>query len=63
MFQKEQIDALIGELRLEHEGKPGWEKLVRDAHLAIALFDAGRPLGDDLDPRAVALIEEHKPQG
>ena len=62
MFQKEQIDALIAELRRDYEGAPDWEKMIRDAHLGMALFDAGRPLGDDLHPTAVALIEKHKPK-
>ena len=62
MFTKEHLDSLMAELRQEYQGKPGWEKLVRDTHLGIALCDAGRPLGDDLDPRAVALIEKHKPK-
>lgn len=51
---------LISELRRDYQGKPGWEKLVRDTHLGIAQLDAGRPLDDDLDPRAVALIEKYK---
>ena len=30
MFKKDQVDALIAEMRQEFEGTPGWEKL-RDA--------------------------------
>jgi hypothetical protein len=61
MFQKTHIDALIKELRDEWDGKPEFEKIIRDAHLAIALFDAGRPLQDDIDPNVAALIQKHKP--
>ena len=61
MFKKDQVDALIAEMRQEFEGTSGWEKLIRDVHLGVALLDAGRPLNTDLDPRAVALIEKHKP--
>ncbi len=61
MFKKDQVDALIAEMRQEFEGTPGWEKLIRDVHLGVALLDAGRPLPTNLDPRAVALIEKHKP--
>ena len=42
MFQKEHIDGLFGELNQDYKGKPESEQLHRDAHLAIALFDAGR---------------------
>ena len=62
MFKKDQVDTLIAEMRQEFEGTPGWEKLIRDVHLGVALLDAGRPLNADLDPRAVALIEKHKPE-
>ena len=61
MFKKEQIEALIAELRSEWEGTPDFEQIIRDVHLAIAYFDAGRPLGDSLHPTAVALLEKHKP--
>ncbi len=62
MFKKDQVDTLIAEMRQEFEGTPGWEKLIRDVHLGVALLDAGRPLPTDLDPRAVTLIEKHKPR-
>ena len=61
MFKKDQVDTLIADMRQEFEGTPGWEKLIRDVHLGVALFDAGRTLPDTLDPRAVTLIEKHKP--
>ena len=60
MFQKTNIDALFDELDNEWRGKPEFDKLSRAAHLGIALFDANRPL-NDIDPRAVSLIEKHKP--
>ena len=62
MFEKAQIDALFGELDREWRGKPEFEKISREAHLGIALWDAGRPL-EKIDSRAVALIEKHKPKG
>jgi hypothetical protein len=62
MFEKVHIDALLGEIDLEWRGKPEFEKISREAHLGIALWDAGRPL-ERIDPRAVALIEKHKPKG
>lgn len=60
MFQKANIDALFDELDNEWRGKPEFDKVSREAHMGIALFDAGRSL-DDIDPRAVSLIEKHKP--
>ena len=49
MFQKEHIDGLFGELNQDYKGKPESEQLHRDAHLAIALFDAGRSLPKTID--------------
>jgi hypothetical protein len=61
MFDKAQLDALFGELDSDWRGKPDFEKLSRDAHLGIALWDAGRPL-TKIDAKVVALIEKHKPK-
>jgi hypothetical protein len=61
MFDKTHIDALFGELEQQWRGSVEFDKLSRDAHLGIALWDAGRPL-ERIDPRIVALIERHKPQ-
>ena len=62
MLRQEHLDALFDELNREWRGKPEYEQLVRDAHLGIALFDAGRPLGGELSPVVVALIERHSAQ-
>ena len=61
MFDKEHLDALFEELRREWRGKPDYDQLLRDAHLAIALSDAGRPLAPDIDSRVAALIDKHHP--
>ena len=61
MFQKEHIGAVFDELKRVWQGKPEFEQLFREAHLGIALFDAGRSL-KEIDPRVVALIEKHKPK-
>jgi hypothetical protein len=60
MFEKADIDALFEELDKEWRDKPEFDKISREAHLGIAYFDAGRSL-DNIDPRAVSLIEKHKP--
>lgn len=61
MFEKAQIDAVFAELDRDWRGKPEFEHLSREAHLGIALFDAGRSL-DKIDSRVVAMIDKHKPK-
>ena len=61
MFDKERLDSLFDELRRDWLGKPDYDQLLRDAHPAIALSDADRPLGPDIDHRVVALIDKHRP--
>ena len=60
MFEKAHLDALFAELD-EWRGTTDFDQLTRDAHLGIALSDAGRPLEDRIDPRVIALIDKHKP--
>lgn len=62
MFEKAHLDALFAELDREWRGTPDFDQLSRDAHLGIAWFDTGRPLGSNLDPRVIGLIEKHKPK-
>ena len=61
MFRKPHIDALFGEIEDNWKESPEREQLHRDAHLAIAMHDAGRPVPAETDARVVALIEKHKP--
>jgi hypothetical protein len=61
MFEKAQIEALFDELERNWQKSSEFERLSRDAHLGIALWDAGRSL-ERIDARVVALIEKHKPQ-
>jgi hypothetical protein len=61
MFEKAHLDALFSELEQQWRGKPEFEKLSRDAHLGIALSDAGRALSK-IDSRVATLIEKHKPK-
>ena len=60
-FRKEHIDALFGEIEDGYKDKPEREQLHRDAHLAIALHDADRPIPDEIDDRIVELVNKHKP--
>lgn len=61
MFEKDHLDALFAELDSEWRGSADFDQLTRDAHLGIALSDAGRSLEERIDPRVVALIDKHKP--
>ena len=61
MFDKVRLDALFAELDSEWRGSAEFDRLTRDAHLGIALSDAGRSLVDRIDPRVVDLIDKHKP--
>jgi hypothetical protein len=61
MFEKNHLEALFDELERQWRSSPEFDRLSRDAHLGIALWDAGRPL-DRIDPRVVTLIEKHKPK-
>ena len=62
MFKKPHIDALLEELEKEWGKKPVYENLLRDAHLGIAYFDAGRRLTPEIDTRVIELICKHKPK-
>ena len=60
-FRKEHIDALFGEIEDNYKENPEREQLHRDAHLAIALHDAGRAIPDEIDDRVVDMVNRHKP--
>jgi hypothetical protein len=61
MFEKTHLEAIFDELEQQWRSSPEFDHLSRDAHLGIALADAGRPL-DRIDPRVVRLIEKYKPR-
>ena len=61
MFTKESLDALLAQLASEFRGTPEYEALLREAHLGIALSDAGQPYDNQIDPRVADLIRKHNP--
>ena len=61
-FRKEHIDALFGEIELNYKDTPEREQLHRDAHLAIALHDAGRDVPEEIDRRVADLVAKHRPE-
>ena len=60
-FQRTELDALFEALNTEWGEAPDFEQLLRDAHLGIALSDAGRPLAGQVDDRVVTLVERYRP--
>ena len=59
-FNKDALDALFKELDDGYAGTPDYDQLLRDAHLGIALSDAGRDLAGQVDGRIATLIEKHR---
>ena len=59
MFQKNQLDSLFEELDGAFRDEPDYERLLRDAHLGIALTDAGRALTPEIDTRVAELLHRH----
>ena len=60
MFYKDALDALFKELDDGYVHTPEYDLLLRDAHLGIALSDAGREFKGQVDQRVAALIEKHR---
>ena len=60
MFEKSALDSLFGELGECFGDSPEYDLLLRDAHLGIALSDAGREVCGQIDARVVKLIEKHR---
>ena len=63
MFQKDTLDALFAELEINYGQTTEYDQLLRDAHLGIALSDAGREFDGQIDDRVVVLIERHRGDG
>ncbi len=63
MFQKSELDELFDDLEGSHGETEDYDRLLKQTHLAIALFDAKRPLDEQFDPIVVELVERHRPGG
>ena len=63
MFQKDTLDAFFAELEVNYGQTTEYDQLLRDAHLGIALSDAGREFDGQIDDRVVVLIERHRGDG
>ena len=59
MFSKEEVEAILAQLKNQYGSHPDYERLLRDLYLGIARADGGAVLGN-LDARATALIEQHR---
>ena len=62
-FDKDALDGLFKELDDRYAGTPDYDQLLRDAHLGIALSDAGRAFAGQVDEQIAALIEKHRGGG
>ena len=61
MFSKEDVEAILSQLKQEWGSDPNWEQLLRDTYLGIARADGKMPLGG-LDPRVISLIQQRQKQ-
>lgn len=59
MLERLQLDAIFKDLEDSWTNDSDYEHLVRDAHLGIAFFDAGKVLVG-IDQRIVDLINKYK---
>ena len=60
IFQKDTLDALFAELETSYGQTTDYDQLLRDAHLAIALSDAGKEYNGQVDQRVSTLIKKHR---
>ena len=63
MFQKSDLDELFDDLKKSHGATEDYDRLLKQAHLAIALFAAKRPLDDQFDSIVVELVARHQHGG
>ena len=63
MFEKTALDALFADLADRYAETSDYDQLLRDAHLGIALSDAGRDYESEVDERVATLIEQHRSAG
>jgi hypothetical protein len=61
LFEKSDLDSLFGDLEGSHGSTTDYDRLLKQAHLAIALSDAGRPLDGQFDTLVIDLVERHCP--
>ena len=60
MFQKDTLDALFAELEVSYGQTTEYDQILRQAHLGIALSDAGRDFDTQIDQRVASLIKKHR---
>jgi hypothetical protein len=58
-FGRKALEVLFDEFQREWQGKHQLDRLICDAHLAIALHDADSPLGQDIDLWVADLIDRN----
>ena len=61
-FQKKDIDSLFACLKKEMGHMPEFEQILKDAHLSIALVDAGKPINAEINERVKTLVTKFSPK-
>ena len=61
-FDRDALDALFKELESAYGGSSEYERILRDAHLGVALLDGGQEVAERIDPRAATAIKKHRPK-
>jgi hypothetical protein len=59
MFSKQEVEAILKQLKQEWGSDPNWEQLLRDVYLGMARADAGMALGN-LDQRVIAILQQYQ---
>jgi hypothetical protein len=59
MFGKEEVEAIVNQLKQEWGSDQNWEQLLRDVYLGMARADSGQALGN-LDPRVITIIQQNQ---
>lgn len=61
IFGKAVLDGLFGELQAAYSDDVSYDLMLRDAHLGVALVEAGQTTLNGVDGRVAELIEKHRP--
>ena len=58
-FGKQALEGIFEELEAHYSGNSDYDTILRDAHLGIALSDAGCDISSQADPRVASVIEKY----
>ena len=61
-FDRDALDGLFQELESANGASSEYERILRDAHMGVALFDGGHDVAERIDSRAATAIKKHQPK-